>query len=159
MSCWVSGALGDSRVAAPAPRCTLAAYGTGPSVDTGQFLGKVVYLDFWASWCVSCIKSFPFMNRLSAEFQSRDVTVVAVNLDQKPADAARFLARVPAPRFLLAADPAGHCPRRYEVTAMPTSYLIDRRGNVRYRHVGFDADTAALIQSRISALLAEPGAP
>src|SRR3954470_10331419 len=88
----------------PAPNCKLALPQGRSSVS--QLAGKVVYLDFWASWCVSCLASFPFMEQMQRELGPRGLEVVAVNMDQKPADAQRFLAthRVSFPIALGAND-------------------------------------------------------
>ncbi len=115
----------------------------GP-IDLQQFRGKVVYLDFWASWCKPCRKSFPFMNALQDKYGPQGLQVIAVNLDRDRKQVDKFLAAYPA-RFLIAYDPEGEAARRYRVKGMPSSYLIDATGQIRARHIGFrDRDKAGL---------------
>ena len=139
-----------------APECSLAPLGATPAVDLREMRGKVVYVDFWASWCAPCRKAFPFLNALDAELGQRGLQVVGVNVDEDPLSARKFLERVPA-RFRVGQDQGGRCPRAFGVQAMPSSYLIDRSGVVRYVHLGFRPEDAALLRGRVEQLLAETG--
>lgn len=141
-------------VGSPAPACGLASLGTRPATETQQFRGRVVYLDFWASWCGPCAQAFPFMNALQKEFGERGLAVVGVNVDETPSDALRFLQKIPA-TFTIGADASGACPRAFGVDAMPSSYLIDRSGVIRYVHSGFRAGDAAELRRRVDQLLRE----
>jgi cytochrome c biogenesis protein CcmG, thiol:disulfide interchange protein DsbE len=117
----------------------------GPSgpVRLADFKGKTLYLDFWASWCVPCKQSFPWMNGMQAKYKDRGLRILGVNVDKHAADAEHFLERIPA-TFALAMDPAGDVPRRYGVKAMPTSVLIGPTGQVLELHAGFSqAELAA----------------
>jgi peroxiredoxin len=145
----------DKSAGSPAPDCTLTSVGEGPNYDLKQFRGKVLYLDFWASWCTTCVKSFPFMNDLVHEFGDKGLQILGINLDEKPESAKAFLVKHPA-HFTIAADRTGTCPRSFEVKAMPATYLIDRNGVVRYRHLGFRAEQTAEIRTQVASLLAEP---
>ncbi len=98
--------------------------------------GKVVLVDFWASWCSPCLQSFPWMNELQQKHAGDGLVVVAVNLDPERALADAFLQKMPA-RFRVEYDPAGELARQFGVQAMPTSFLVDRNGKVRIRHAGF----------------------
>jgi cytochrome c biogenesis protein CcmG, thiol:disulfide interchange protein DsbE len=114
------------------------------SVDLGKLKGKIVYVDFWASWCGPCKQSFPWMNEMHVKYASRGLEIVAINVDVKPADADRFLLTTPA-KFSVVFDPKGLTPKQFDVKAMPTSYLLDGDGKVLLVHAGFrDADRAAL---------------
>ena len=115
--------------------------------------GKVVLVDFWASWCGPCKQSFPFMNELQARFGADGFEVVAVNLDAKRDDADRFLAEVPA-RFTLAFDASGDSARRFEVKSMPSSLLIGRDGRVVAAHKGFKAGDRQELEERVAQLVA-----
>lgn len=139
----------------PAPSCSVPALGGTAQIDPAGYKGQVVYLDFWASWCIPCAKSFPFMNQLHAELGQRGLRIIAINLDETQADAQRFLAKHPAD-FAIGLDPEGRCPRRYGVRGMPTSYLIDRRGNIRHVHRGFKTSDIAELRAQLESLLAEP---
>ncbi|MCB1936929.1 MAG: TlpA family protein disulfide reductase [Nitrosomonas sp.] len=120
----------------PAPECELTTL-NGVSVENIQALkGKVVYVDFWASWCSPCVQSFPFMNQLQQDYGSRGLQVMGVNLDEKVADAEKFLSEYAAD-FSIVADPTRQCAKDFDVIAMPSSYLVDRAGVVRFIHRGF----------------------
>lgn len=158
-ACLVTGsAVRAVEAGGRAPACELAALGASPSINTRDLAGDVVYIDFWASWCPPCVKSFPFMNELDRDLRERGLRVVAIDVDQQVEDARSFLLRHEA-RFAVGADPAGACPREFGVPGMPTSYLIDRKGVVRYVHNGFRDGEREELRRRIEALLAEDGAP
>lgn len=126
--------------------------GKDGAVQLAKFQGKVVYVDFWASWCGPCRQSFPWMNEMQAKYGARGLQVVGVNLDAKTDDARRFLAETPA-RFTIAFDPAGATPRAYGIKGMPSSVLIGPDGKVVYEHAGFkEADRAELEQAIQKAL-------
>jgi len=116
--------------------------------------GKVVLVDFWASWCGPCLRSFPWMNELQQRHAGEGLVIVAVNLDQDRALADAFLKKLPA-RFRVEYDPAGQVATRFGVQAMPTSFLIDRRGQVRARHAGFRDALRTEREHQIQQLLKE----
>lgn len=118
----------------------------------GELRGKVVYVDFWASWCVPCRLSMPTLDALYRKHRDRGFVVVGVNKDAERADAQRFLARVPV-TFPLVADDADRVARAFEVKAMPSGYLIDRSGTIRVVHRGFTAQTAERLQGEVEALV------
>ena len=138
----------------PAPAFELR--GPKAQVSLADAKGKLVYLDFWASWCGPCRQSFPWMNDIQAKYGPQGFQVLAVNLDAKTADAEKFLAKYPA-AFTLAFDPKGETPRKYGVKGMPTSFLISREGVVLARHMGFnDGERAALERQIEQALKGNP---
>jgi thiol-disulfide isomerase/thioredoxin len=148
MSCAAANLAGQE-----APAFSLAGP-SGGQVSLSQYKGKVVYLDFWASWCGPCRKSFPWMNAMQAKYGPKGFQVVAVNLDENNSDAARFLKETPA-QFAVAYDAKAVTPALYGVKGMPSSFLVGRDGRVLLEHSGFnDADRAELektIQSAIEA--------
>ena len=105
-------------------------------LDLTSYHGKVVYLDFWASWCKPCQRSFPWMNTLLTRYPSEKFTVVTINLDAESESMHRFLSKVPA-NFDIYHDPSGRIAEEFELEGMPTSYLIDASGKVVKKHVGF----------------------
>lgn len=148
--CALPPALGGENPAAPL--CRLKQMDTGERYDLGRFRGKVLYVDFWASWCTSCVQSFPFLNQLKHDLNGQGLEVLGINLDEKPEDAAAFLARYPA-RFRVAFDAGKNCPKDFGVLGMPSSYLVDRDGNIRFVHLGFKAGDAGQIRTQIERLL------
>ena len=147
-----SGAFSDP--GRPAPACQLSAFDGSAAVDTRQLRGKVVYVDFWASWCSQCAKSFPFLNALDKEFRDRGLYILGVNLDDDIESAKDFLARRPA-SFALARDLTQECPRNFGVEAMPSSYLVDRQGQIRHVVVGFRSGETEQVRQIVQQLLAE----
>jgi thiol-disulfide isomerase/thioredoxin len=122
--------------------------------DPALYKGQVVYLDFWASWCVPCRLSFPWMNELQREYGAKGFTIVAVNVDHDAAAARQFLDQIPA-SFKIVYDPDGKIARHYAMKGMPTSFLIGRNGTVRFEHDGFSNGREAEYLAHINALIAE----
>ncbi|WP_169307062.1 TlpA disulfide reductase family protein [Ferrimonas sediminicola] len=112
-----------------------------------------VYLDFWASWCGPCRRSFPFMNQLVADYGPRGVTVVAVNLDVDREDAAKFLRQFPA-NFPIVYDPEFALADAYGVGGMPSSYLI-KDGEIVQTHIGFRPGDADATRTTLDNLLTQ----
>jgi thiol-disulfide isomerase/thioredoxin len=137
---------------ATAPQFELA--GKDGAVQLARYRGKVVYVDFWASWCGPCRQSFPWMNEMQARYGARGLQVIGVNLDATISDAHRFLAENPA-RFAIAFDPAGATPRAYGIKGMPSSVLVGPDGTVLSEHAGFKAADRAELEKRIQAALGE----
>ena len=128
------------------------AHAASPTLNLDAYKGKVVYVDFWASWCGPCRQSFPWMNDLQAKYGSRGLQIVGVNLDAKDADARKFLSENNG-NFLLAFDNKGATPKLYGVKGMPTSYLIDREGRIVSEHTGFNFSKTAGLEKEIEKLL------
>ncbi|QGU31868.1 TlpA disulfide reductase family protein [Thermochromatium tepidum] len=141
----------------PAPSCRVPTLSGHSSVDPSASRAKVVYLDFWASWCGPCAQSFPVLDQLQSELGGQGFEVIAINLDEEPQEALGFLQRHPV-HFTIGADPEGRCPRLYGVKGMPTSYLIDRAGRIREVHEGFKTSDTAKRRAQIESLLSEPRA-
>jgi len=140
-----------AEIGAPAPALTLPTAG-GETVALDALRGKVVYVDFWASWCGPCRKSFPWMAEMQKKYGPSGFTVVAVNVDKKRPDAERFLQATPA-QFTVVYDPAGATPSAWNVKAMPTSFVIDAKGNVAVIESGFREENVAELEGRIKTLV------
>ena len=124
----------------------------GEAVNLGGFRGKVLYVDFWASWCVPCRTSMPALQTLYAKYKDRGFVVVGVNKDDRWTDAERFLQKYPA-SFPLASDTDEKIVKSFAVPAMPSGYLIDRKGIVRRIHTGFTEETAQSLDKEVDQLL------
>jgi thiol-disulfide isomerase/thioredoxin len=125
--------------------------GGEPPVITGQ----VVLVDFWASWCAPCKASFPAMAKIHADYASRGLIIAAVSIDEIPAAAAAFSKKL-APPFTTLHDREQRLVKQVVVPTMPTSYLVDRRGTVRFMHGGFHGEaTDKEIRKEIEILLSE----
>lgn len=139
----------------PAPAISVTPLEEGKPLAMASLRGSVVYVDFWASWCVPCRLSMPALDALYRRNKARGFAVVGINKDATVADARRFLTKVPV-TFALAQDPADAAARGFDVKAMPSGYLVDRKGIVRHVHRGFTAETGAELEREIDSLLKEP---
>ncbi|HEX9275294.1 MAG TPA: TlpA disulfide reductase family protein [Casimicrobiaceae bacterium] len=138
----------------PAPECAASTFDNARTIRVADYKGKVVYLDFWASWCPPCRESFPFMNELQRELGEKGLQIMAVSVDKVAADAQRFLARYP-PQFTVALDTTWTCASAYLLPGMPTSFVIDKRGLIRDVHIGFRDKDKVEIRRQILELLDE----
>jgi thiol-disulfide isomerase/thioredoxin len=137
------------------PFPSLGAHGLtgGPLPETA---GKVVIVDFWASWCAPCKASFPEYSKLQAAYAARGLVIVAVSVDESAAPFEAFVAKL-KPGFATLLDSKHSLVAEVQVPTMPTSYLLDRTGKVRFLHAGFHGDrTVAELKKEIELLLAEP---
>ena len=108
-----------------------------PTIDFESYKGKVVYVDFWASWCGPCKRSFPMLETLRSKYNDRGFEVIAINMDENIDDANNFLGKFPA-SFPIGTDPAGKVAEQYGLKGLPTAYIIDRQGVINHIVVGFD---------------------
>ena len=119
-----------------------------------QHQGKVVYLDFWASWCVPCRKSFPWMNAIQKKYQQQGLVVLSVNLDAQKSLAEKFLQQIPAD-FAIIYDATGVLAKQFQLKGMPSSYLFDRQGKMISAHSGFNAKKQEKYQQEIELALSQ----
>lgn len=122
------------------------------NIKLSDYKGKVVYLDFWASWCAPCRKSFPWMAQMYKKYQSQGLVVIAVNLDQERNLADDFLSKYPGD-FIIGFDQAGVTPQDYKVQGMPSAVLIDRTGTIVSRHIGFNSSKQQSYEQAIVSIL------
>jgi len=109
---------------------------TAPQFDVAQYHGRVVVVDFWASWCVPCRRSFPWLNQMHRKYDADGLVIIGVNTDTNADDAQEFL-RDFSPDFKIVYDPTGILARQYGVEAMPASFVINRQGEIVANHLGF----------------------
>jgi thiol-disulfide isomerase/thioredoxin len=121
--------------------------------------GKVVLVDFWASWCAPCKASFPAYSRLQQDYSDKGLVIIAVSVDDSARSYSSFVAKL-KPGFATVHDAAHRLVAEVQVPTMPTSYLVDRSGKVRYVHAGFHGDaTIKELRSEIDAILGEGKSP
>ena len=138
----------------PAPACPAELPNQQAAFSPDQYRGKVLLVDFWATWCSPCLQAIPFYNQLNQEKQKDGLEIVAINLNEEKSEALAFL-QTHTLNYPVAFNPDGECPKRYEVQVMPSSFLIDKSGVVRFVQPGYhDADRQG-IRERINTLLAE----
>ena len=124
----------------------------GKPLNLASLRGKAVYIDFWASWCAPCRRSFPWMNAMQEKYAGNGLVILGVNVDKKREAADRFLAQTPA-KFTIGYDEQGTVPALYAIKAMPSSVLIDAQGVVVFIHSGFRDEETGDLESRIRAAL------
>ena len=114
--------------------------------------GKVVYVDFWASWCVPCRQSFPWMQTIYDKYHSEGLEIIAVNVDKDHAAAMKFLGEHKA-GFPILFDSTGSLAKLHELEAMPTSLIYDRDGHLVQRNQGFRQAEAEGVERTLQTLL------
>lgn len=140
--------------AAPVQNLTPLSYQKqSAKISLDQYRGKVVYLDFWASWCAPCKISLPLLNELYRHLSGNGFEVLAVSIDAIPSEAIEFLGRYPVD-YQVVSDPKGNYAKQFSVVSMPTAFIIDRRGVIRNIHHGFKAKDIEKIEEQVRLLLA-----
>lgn len=122
------------------------------TISLSNYKGKVVYLDFWASWCGPCRKAFPFMDELQKQYKKEGLVVLAVNQDTKPSLAINFLKKNKS-SFTSVFDKNGQVSSVYELRGMPSSFLIDKKGVIHSYHIGFNDSKIKKIRQEVKRLL------
>ncbi|MEP6485173.1 MAG: TlpA disulfide reductase family protein [Rudaea sp.] len=139
---------------AAAPGFTASTFDNKP-VSLADFRGKVVFVDFWASWCSPCRQSLPMYDKLAGEFPTSDFAVIAVNVDEEVTDGKKFLTEHPV-KYITLQNPQGDIPKAFGLSGMPSSYLIDRDGKIRQRYVGFEPTDISALKNEITRLIGKP---
>lgn len=152
--CIVASQLAYSaKVGDDAPSFRARTLNGAETISNTDLEGKVVFVDFWASWCPPCLKSLPEFENLQTSFSGRDdVVVLAINLDENPQDAKDFINKINV-TYKILADQSGEIPSSFGVNAMPTSYVIDKSGVIRYVHSGYKSGDVSKIKAEIEKLL------
>lgn len=117
-----------------------------------ELKGQVIYVDFWASWCVPCRKSFPWMNELQTKYRSKGFTILSINVDKDKELATKFLKEIEA-NFLIHYDSEGLIAKKFKLKGMPSSFIIDRQGKIISSHVGFTESKKLKYEKEIVQLL------
>jgi peroxiredoxin len=135
-----------------APAFTLPSLHGDKIISLDDYRGKVVYLDFWASWCEPCRQSFPWLAGLYREAKKRGFEVLAVNVDDRPDAGREFLMNYPVD-YAVASDHEGLVTGLYKVRGLPTAFLLDRNGKVQHIHMGFKAQDTEYLGALIMNLI------
>jgi peroxiredoxin len=137
----------------PAPDFSLQSR-EGGTVSLADLKGQVVMVNFWATWCGPCRQEMPHLEALYQRYGDLGFTLLGVNVEEDASGADEFLAETPV-SFPILFDPANQVSELYDVIAMPSTVLVDRSGNMRFIHHGYQPGYENDYQSQIRALLRE----
>ena len=127
----------SSLAATQFPDAVLVDFKIGKTTSIAEFKGKVLYIDFWASWCVPCKKSFPFMNEISKNYPDNQFQVIAINMDENKSDAEVFLQNYPA-NFTVFTNPGNKLAKTLQLPGLPMAFIINAQGEIMAKHAGFN---------------------
>lgn len=136
-----------------APNFTLPTTG-GKQLQLADFKGEVVMVNFWASWCGPCREEMPLLEDLQKKYSKLGFTVLGVNVDANLKDAARMLKDIPV-SFPIGFDSKNKVSELYKVDSMPSTIMVDRKGNMRFLHRGYKPGYEADYEKEIRALIRE----
>jgi len=141
-------ASASNQVGAPVPEIKVESL-AGKKIDVAAYRGRVLLLDVWASWCGPCKQELPMLDAMARRLKGQGIDILAVSVDQERANVDKFLKGHGRWALTIAHDPAGTIAERLQPDKMPTSYVIDRAGIVRYVNAGFVPDDAATSDRRL----------
>ena len=137
----------------PAEDFSLREIGSGQMLGLEDFSEKVIYVDFWASWCAPCRKSLPLYESMKERLPKGGFSIVAINLDEEPKDARKFLDSHPV-SYTVLLDPDGSVAEQWQIKAMPSSFLLDSDHRVVKTWAGFKPSHLEEIEREIQSILA-----
>ncbi len=146
-------AVADDELSGPAPDFTLVDR-NGQQVSLSEFKGQVVLINFWATWCGPCRKEMPLLEQLYQRYQPLGLTLLGINVEEDNGDAEAFLRETPV-SFPVLFDPENRVSQLYEISAMPSTVLVDRQGRLRFLHHGFQPGYENIYQDQIRQLVRE----
>lgn len=141
-------------VGQPVPDCQITSAIGSQALNIGAYRGKVVLVDFWATWCAPCEQSMPFFNSLRNELKDKGFEIVAINVDEDMEETKRFL-ETHVVDYPVVMDPKGQCPSVFDVKAMPSSYFVDKTGKVRAIHLGYRQSDQEGLRKQVLDLVGE----
>ena len=144
-------AAGDAN--GPAPPFTLTSL-SGQAGGLAQYKGQVVMVNFWATWCGPCQQEMPLLDQMYKKYKPAGFTLIGVNVDKEAPPVKDLLARKPV-SFPVLLDPTNTVSKAYHLDEMPSSVIIDRKGNIRYLHRGYRAGDENEYLDRIRQLIRE----
>ncbi|OGU17339.1 MAG: hypothetical protein A2X61_06815 [Ignavibacteria bacterium GWB2_35_12] len=126
----------------------------GKELNLSDYKGRVVLLDFWASWCGPCQKELPFLFQLYDDNDDKNFIIIAVNIDKKLNSAQKFLDKLTEKaHFPIVWDSKSVIPSLYQIESMPTTIFIDKIGTIRYIHTGFNDSSKDMLRLELEELL------
>jgi thiol-disulfide isomerase/thioredoxin len=126
---------------------------SGHNVDLASYKGKVVFVDFWAHWCAPCKKELPVLDKLAKRYAPKGVVFLAINVDNDKKDALAFLSSVGISSLSVLLDPKGTVAGKYAPSSMPSSFVIDTDGTIRFVNAGYVAGDEKKFVQQLDGLL------
>ena len=145
--------LSADQAAGPAADFSLPSRG-GQRVSLSALRGQVVLINFWATWCGPCRKEMPLLEQIQKKYAPLGFTMLGVNVEEDTTQMEAFLGDVPV-TFPVLLDPANQVSKLYDVAAMPSTVIVDRKGNVRFIHQGYQPGDESRYQDVIRQLIRE----
>jgi thiol-disulfide isomerase/thioredoxin len=142
-------------IGSPMPSLVVKVLDGGRKIDLGSLRGKVVLIDIWASWCAPCLEEMPLLDDMAVRLKSKGIEIIAVSVDENKDDARTFLGSRDKWSLTVAHDPKGTVPEVLNPPKMPSSYIVDAQGVLRFVNEGFDRGDIKKIENRLTALAAE----
>jgi len=139
--------------AGPAPKFQLTSM-AGKPISLDQLKGQVVMINFWASWCGPCREEMPVLEKLYAKYKPMGFTMIGVNVEPDSKLAAEWLKATPV-TFPILFDTKSEVSKLYQVSSMPSTVIVDRKGNLRWMHRGYKAGAENEYLDQIRALVRE----
>ncbi|HUT04614.1 MAG TPA: TlpA disulfide reductase family protein [bacterium] len=139
----------EGNPAKAAPNFTLTDVNTGKQVSLSDFKGKVVVIDFWATWCIPCRKALKFYEKLYREKRDEGLVIIAVSIDQREKKLRNYVSNHPI-SFNVLHDPDKTVMKKFKVFKVPTTYIVDRDGKIQSKYVGI---LEKVIEARVEELL------
>jgi thiol-disulfide isomerase/thioredoxin len=137
-----------------APLFSGVALNTGQQINLVDYRGKLVFVDFWASWCPPCLASLPAYDQMRKELGTAEFEIIAINVDEDTKDGLEFLADQPV-SYPVLADPDGQIGIPYGIRTLPRSFLLDRNGRIVATYKSFKTGDEAKLKQDITGLLEE----
>jgi len=145
----------SGKIGAPMPSIVVKRFEGGGKIDLGALQGKVVLVDIWASWCAPCMEEMPLLDEMAGRLKQKGVQIIAVSVDEDKESAQTFLSSRPSWSLTVAHDPKGRLPDALQPGKMPSSYVVDAEGIIRYVNEGFERADLKVLEKRLVALAAE----
>lgn len=147
------GTVNAANIQGKAPNFTLKS-NTGKNIKLSELRGQVVLLNFWASWCGPCRQEMPLLEKLQQRYSALGFTVLGVNVEEDSSKAKSLLKDIPV-SFPILFDTLNTVSKQYKVSAMPSTVMIDRNGNMRYLHKGYKPGDEAQYKKWVKQLVKE----
>ncbi len=148
-----AGHVAAREVSGPAPDFTLKSR-SGENIKLSELRGQVVMLNFWASWCGPCRQEMPLLEQIYRRYQPLGFTLLGINVDEDPQAAEALLKEIPV-SFPVLFDSRNQVSEEYGLVAMPSTLMVDRDGQMRFVHLGYQPGFEDDYERQIKALIRE----